>query len=377
MTSRKAVADIKGGKVEYRDSKLVHGLVVQPGVAATPPASPRSPTSRRPRRVLLRALEVGVCGTDREIAHGLFGAAPEDGTSSCSATRCSRSSSATARASRAATSSRRPCGARAAAAPPAPRAARRLRDGPLRRARDHAARRLRPRARRGGRGPADPGAARRSAGSASWRSRRRSAPGRCATRGSSASASPGRPSARSSSARARSGCSRPTSSASGPRGLDGLARAGRRPRRARERDGRALRLDRRDAAGRLREDAGGFDLVIEAAGDAQVMLDRRHAAPQRRRLPARHRRRPGRVRRRPHARVDSILENRAVFGSVNARRGLGRRRRALDRARRAGPTRSTRSSACGCRSTASTRRSSTAASRRRSCFDERGGSVSL
>ena len=60
----------------------------------------------------------------------------------------------------------------------------------------------------------DPGAARsrsraRSAGSASWRSRRRSASARCGTRARSGTASPGSCSARSCSAPARSGRSRP------------------------------------------------------------------------------------------------------------------------------------------------------------------------
>ena len=32
-----------------------------------------------PGQVLVRTLEVGVCGTDREISEGLFGVAPDDG----------------------------------------------------------------------------------------------------------------------------------------------------------------------------------------------------------------------------------------------------------------------------------------------------------
>jgi threonine dehydrogenase-like Zn-dependent dehydrogenase len=53
----------------------VKALVVEPGVAH----SARVEDIDEPKGdgVLLRVLEVGVCGTDREIAEGLFGAAPE------------------------------------------------------------------------------------------------------------------------------------------------------------------------------------------------------------------------------------------------------------------------------------------------------------
>jgi threonine dehydrogenase-like Zn-dependent dehydrogenase len=55
----------------------MQALVVTPGE----PGSARVASVADPRAaagaVLLRTLEVGVCGTDREIAHGLFGAAPE------------------------------------------------------------------------------------------------------------------------------------------------------------------------------------------------------------------------------------------------------------------------------------------------------------
>ena len=72
----------------------------------------------------------------------------------------------------------------------------------------------------------------------------------------------------------------------------------------------------------LREEVGGFDLVIEATGDAQVMADsigllRRNGVacllgldPRRR-----HVQLDGRV-----IGVDAVLENRVVFGSVNANR---------------------------------------------------------
>ena len=72
----------------------------------------------------------------------------------------------------------------------------------------------------------------------------------------------------------------------------------------------------------LREEVGGFDLVVEATGDAQVMADsigllRRNGVacllgldPRRRTVEL-----DGRV-----IGVDAILENRVVFGSVNANR---------------------------------------------------------
>jgi threonine dehydrogenase-like Zn-dependent dehydrogenase len=72
----------------------------------------------------------------------------------------------------------------------------------------------------------------------------------------------------------------------------------------------------------LREEVGGFDLVVEATGDAQVMADslgmlRRNGVvcllgldPRRRTVEL-----EGRV-----IGVDTILENRVVFGSVNANR---------------------------------------------------------
>jgi threonine dehydrogenase-like Zn-dependent dehydrogenase len=52
----------------------MQALVVTPGVEG----SARIDEVDEPRgEVLVRVLEVGVCGTDREIAHGLFGLAPE------------------------------------------------------------------------------------------------------------------------------------------------------------------------------------------------------------------------------------------------------------------------------------------------------------
>jgi threonine dehydrogenase-like Zn-dependent dehydrogenase len=55
----------------------VKALVVEPGVAhSTRVEDVGEPTGDG---VLLRVLEVGVCGTDREISEGLFGVAPDDG----------------------------------------------------------------------------------------------------------------------------------------------------------------------------------------------------------------------------------------------------------------------------------------------------------
>jgi len=55
----------------------MQGLVTQPGTPhSTRVAEVPEPTGDG---VLLRVLEVGVCGTDREISEGIFGAAPSDG----------------------------------------------------------------------------------------------------------------------------------------------------------------------------------------------------------------------------------------------------------------------------------------------------------
>ncbi|MEA2123570.1 MAG: glucose 1-dehydrogenase [Solirubrobacteraceae bacterium] len=72
----------------------------------------------------------------------------------------------------------------------------------------------------------------------------------------------------------------------------------------------------------LAEDVGGFDLVVEATGDAQVMLDtlgllRRNGVACLLGIDGREQsvRLDGRV-----IGVDAILQNRAIFGSVNAAR---------------------------------------------------------
>jgi glucose 1-dehydrogenase len=54
----------------------VQALVTQPGVAHSAHVRDVPAIAAGPDEVLLRVLEVGVCGTDREIAHGLFGVAP-------------------------------------------------------------------------------------------------------------------------------------------------------------------------------------------------------------------------------------------------------------------------------------------------------------
>jgi threonine dehydrogenase-like Zn-dependent dehydrogenase len=58
----------------------VQALVTEPGVAGSARVEDVPEVKARAGEVPLRVLEVGVCGTDREIAHGLFGVAPE-GTS--------------------------------------------------------------------------------------------------------------------------------------------------------------------------------------------------------------------------------------------------------------------------------------------------------
>lgn len=52
-------------------------LVTQPGQAHTTRVEEISAAAAREGEVLVRTLEVGVCGTDREISEGIFGIAPE------------------------------------------------------------------------------------------------------------------------------------------------------------------------------------------------------------------------------------------------------------------------------------------------------------
>jgi threonine dehydrogenase-like Zn-dependent dehydrogenase len=55
----------------------VQALVTQPGQTHTTHIEDVPVVKAREGEVLLRTLEVGVCGTDREISEGLFGVAPE------------------------------------------------------------------------------------------------------------------------------------------------------------------------------------------------------------------------------------------------------------------------------------------------------------
>ena len=59
----------------------MQALVTEPGVAHSTRVENVPAVDARPGEVLLRVLEVGVCGTDREIVHGLFGVAPDDAPS--------------------------------------------------------------------------------------------------------------------------------------------------------------------------------------------------------------------------------------------------------------------------------------------------------
>jgi threonine dehydrogenase-like Zn-dependent dehydrogenase len=56
----------------------MQALVVQPGVAHTTRVAEVPEVRARDGEVPVRTLEVGVCGTDREISEGLFGVTPED-----------------------------------------------------------------------------------------------------------------------------------------------------------------------------------------------------------------------------------------------------------------------------------------------------------
>ena len=55
----------------------MQALVVRPGEAHTTRVADVPPSPVREGEVAVRALEVGVCGTDREISEGLFGVPPE------------------------------------------------------------------------------------------------------------------------------------------------------------------------------------------------------------------------------------------------------------------------------------------------------------
>src|SRR3954451_16815583 len=55
----------------------MQALVTHPGAARSTRVEEVPAVEARQGELLLRTLEVGVCGTDREIAEGLFGVAPE------------------------------------------------------------------------------------------------------------------------------------------------------------------------------------------------------------------------------------------------------------------------------------------------------------
>ena len=57
----------------------MHALVTRPGVAGSTRVEEVPDVRARPGEVPIRVLEVGVCGTDREIDEGLFGTPPETG----------------------------------------------------------------------------------------------------------------------------------------------------------------------------------------------------------------------------------------------------------------------------------------------------------
>jgi len=56
----------------------MQGLVTQPGVAGSTRVADVPDARPQAGEVLLRVLEVGVCGTDREISAGVFGVPPDD-----------------------------------------------------------------------------------------------------------------------------------------------------------------------------------------------------------------------------------------------------------------------------------------------------------
>ena len=55
----------------------MQALVVRPGEAHSTHVADVPEQLVREGEVAVRSLEVGVCGTDREISEGLFGVAPE------------------------------------------------------------------------------------------------------------------------------------------------------------------------------------------------------------------------------------------------------------------------------------------------------------
>ena len=230
-------------------------------------------------------LEVGVCGTDREIAHGLFGVPPEGSSTSRARPRGARRHDARRRRLlRAAISSPRPCGAPAGTACLRRRLARRVLDRRLQRARHHPPGRVRARGgRRVGR-RADPGAA----GARPARRARRTDIG---LRASAASRPRDRRQAAvaaATRARDRRWSDRDADDAPAParrrRGVDCVPRAGQCGGRGVRRE---LRVDARHAAFGARQLRPGRRGGRRCAADGRQP---RAPPPRRRRVPDRHRR---------------------------------------------------------------------------------------
>ena len=320
----------------------VQALVTTPGKAHSTDVAEVSDPRPGPREVLLRTLEVGVCGTDREISKGCSGSRRTRGPAGARATSCSAWSSATRTGS-----PRRPGGRDGA---PLVRPLRRVRRGRTRRLPHRGLPRARYHRLHGfaselvAESPdhlvAVPA---RSAAWACWPSRPRSAPGRSATRGDRRAPAVAQPTAL---VLGTGAIGMLSTSSCASKGFEVWA-AGRtrHPTRRHLCRGRAARatVDRRtrDAA-ELAGEIDGFDVVIEA--DRRRSGHDRHpraAGPQRRRVPAGHRRPPARGdagRTRDRRRHDPA-EPRAV-GSVNATARLAGGGRAARHARARWATRS-------------------------------------
>ena len=264
-----------GGRRAADAGRLMQALVTQPGTAGTAHIAEVAEPAAAADGVLLRIVEVGVCGTDREIIDGPLrrrAAGPRHAGARARAARPGRARRRTA--SRAATWSRRRCGGRAGTARRARRASPdscltgdytergiTALDG-------FASELVAERRRASGAGAGAPALDRRAG-----RSRPRSGPAPCGTRGRSANGSCGVRPARWCSATGRSACS----SAVQLR-LEGLEVwvTGRAPADSESAAlvaglGARYVLAAEGAAEALAADVGGFDVVLEATGDAQVM----------------------------------------------------------------------------------------------------------
>ena len=129
---------------------VMQALVLRPGEAGTTTVAEMPEPAPGPGQVLVRPVEVGVCGTDREISEGWFGIAPAGEERLILGHellgRVERDGHGFARGDLVTATVRRSCGHCDACAA---RRARRVRDRRLQRARDHAPARLRGRARGG------------------------------------------------------------------------------------------------------------------------------------------------------------------------------------------------------------------------------------